>query len=60
MNAPGREEVSLDQFDRANARDWDEKLTIEIISSHAALARHRDHIGAKRPYGFHCRRFDGD
>jgi len=37
MNAPGREEVTLDQFDRANARDWDEKLTIEIISSHAAL-----------------------
>ena len=37
MNAPGREEVSLDQFDGANARDWDNKLTIEIVSPHAAL-----------------------
>jgi len=37
MNAPGREEVSLDQFDRANALDWDNKLTIEIVSPHAAL-----------------------
>jgi len=37
MNAPGREEVSLDQFDRANARDWVNKLTVEIVSPHAAL-----------------------
>ena len=37
MNAPGREEVSLDQFDRANARDWDNKLTVEFVSPHAAL-----------------------
>ena len=37
MNAPGREEVSLDQFDRANARDWDNKLTVQFVSPHAAL-----------------------
>jgi lysophospholipase L1-like esterase len=37
MNAPGREEVSLDRFDESNARDWDDKLTIEIVSPHAAL-----------------------
>jgi lysophospholipase L1-like esterase len=37
LNATGREEVSLDQFDSGNARDWDGKLTIEIISPHAAL-----------------------
>jgi lysophospholipase L1-like esterase len=37
MNATGREEVSLDQFDRANTRDWDDKLTVEIVSPHAAL-----------------------
>lgn len=37
MNAPGREEVSLDRFDAANARDWDDKLTVEIVSPHAAL-----------------------
>ena len=36
-NATGREEVSLDQFDSANVRDWDDKLTIEVISPHAAL-----------------------
>ena len=36
-NATGREEVSLDQFDAANTRDWDDKLTLEIISPHAAL-----------------------
>ena len=36
-NAPGRDAVSLDIFDRANARDWDSKLTIEIVSPHAAL-----------------------
>ena len=36
-NATGREEVSLDQFDAANTRDWDSKLTIEIVSPHAAL-----------------------
>jgi lysophospholipase L1-like esterase len=35
-NATGREEVSLDQFDRSNTRDWD-KLSIEIVSPHAAL-----------------------
>jgi lysophospholipase L1-like esterase len=37
LNAPGREEVSLDQFDRSNARDWDDKLTLEVVSPHAAL-----------------------
>lgn len=37
LNATGREEVSLDQFDRGNLRDWDAKLTIEVVSSHAAL-----------------------
>jgi lysophospholipase L1-like esterase len=37
INAVGREEVSLDQFDRGNARDWDDKLTVEVISAHAAL-----------------------
>jgi lysophospholipase L1-like esterase len=36
-NATGREEVSLDQFDRGNARDWDDKLSIEIVSPHASL-----------------------
>jgi lysophospholipase L1-like esterase len=37
LNATGREEVSLDQFDRANVLDWDDKLTIEINSPHAVL-----------------------
>ena len=37
LNATGREEVSMDQFDRGNSRDWDNKLTIEIVSPHAAL-----------------------
>ena len=37
MNATGREEVSLDQFDGSNTRDWDGKLTVEIVSPHAAL-----------------------
>ena len=37
MNATGREEVSLDQFDGGNTRDWDDKLTVEVISPHAAL-----------------------
>jgi lysophospholipase L1-like esterase len=37
MNAPGREEVSLDRFDASNSRDWDDKLTVEIVSPHAAL-----------------------
>jgi len=36
-NATGREEVSLDQFDSGNTRDWDNKLTVEIVSPHAAL-----------------------
>jgi lysophospholipase L1-like esterase len=36
-NATGREEVSLDQFDRGNTHDWDNKLNIEIVSPHAAL-----------------------
>src|ERR1035441_7220459 len=36
-NATGREQVSLDQFDRANTRDWDSKLTVEVIGSPAAL-----------------------
>jgi lysophospholipase L1-like esterase len=37
LNATGREEVSLDQFDGGNIRDWDGKLTIEVVSPHAAL-----------------------
>ncbi len=37
LNATGREEVSLDQFDGGNQRDWDGKLTIEVVSPHAAL-----------------------
>ena len=36
-NATGREEVSLDQFDRANTRDWDNKLTIEVVGPPAVL-----------------------
>jgi lysophospholipase L1-like esterase len=36
-NATGREEVSLDQFDSGNTRNWDDKLTIEVVSPHAAL-----------------------
>ena len=36
-NATGREEVSLDQFDDGNTRDWDNKLTVEVVSPHAAL-----------------------
>jgi lysophospholipase L1-like esterase len=37
LNATGREEVSLDQFDGGNQRDWDDKLTNELVSPHAAL-----------------------
>jgi lysophospholipase L1-like esterase len=37
LNAPGREEVSLDRFDASNARDWDNKLTVEIVSPRASL-----------------------
>ena len=37
MNATGREEVTLDQFDGSNTCDWDNKLNMEIVSSHAAL-----------------------
>jgi hypothetical protein len=36
-NATGREEVTLDQFDPSSARDWDDKLTVEVVSPHAAL-----------------------
>jgi lysophospholipase L1-like esterase len=36
-NATGREEVSLDQFDGGNTRDWDDKLSVEVVSPHAAL-----------------------
>jgi lysophospholipase L1-like esterase len=36
-NATGREEVTLDQFDPSSARDWDGKLTVEVVSPHAAL-----------------------
>ena len=36
-NATGREEVTLDQFDPSNSRDWDDKLTVEVVSPHAAL-----------------------
>jgi lysophospholipase L1-like esterase len=37
LNATGREEVSLDQFDRGNERDWDQKLTIKWIGPHTCL-----------------------
>ena len=37
LNATGREMVTLDQFDRSNQRDWDNKLTVEVVSPHAAL-----------------------
>jgi lysophospholipase L1-like esterase len=37
INATGREEVSLDQFDGGNTRDWDNKLSVEVVSPHAAL-----------------------
>jgi lysophospholipase L1-like esterase len=37
LNATGREEVTLDQFDRGNTRDWDDKLSIEIAGAHAKL-----------------------
>ena len=40
INAPWREEVSLDLFDSANSPDWDNKLTIEIVSPQAALRFH--------------------
>jgi lysophospholipase L1-like esterase len=33
----GREAVSLDQFDAGNAHDWDDRLTVEVVSDHAAL-----------------------
>ena len=36
-NATGREEVSLDQFDRGNTRDWDDKLSVEIVGPHVGL-----------------------
>ena len=36
-NATGREEVTLDQFDPSSSRDWDNKLTVEVVSPHAAL-----------------------
>lgn len=32
-NATGREEVTLDQFDRGNTRDWAGKLTLEFVGS---------------------------
>jgi len=37
LNATGREQVSLDQFDGGSVRNWDGKLTIEVVSPHAAL-----------------------
>jgi lysophospholipase L1-like esterase len=37
LNAVGREEVTLDPFDSGNSLDWDDKLTIEVVSPHAAL-----------------------
>jgi lysophospholipase L1-like esterase len=36
-NATGREAVTLDSFDNGNTRDWDNKLTLEFVSPHAAL-----------------------
>ena len=36
-NATGREEVTMDQFDPSSSRDWDDKLTGEVVSPHAAL-----------------------
>jgi lysophospholipase L1-like esterase len=29
--------VTLDQFDPSSGRDWDDKLTVEVVSPHAAL-----------------------
>ena len=37
LNAPGRDEVTLNQFDNGNSFDWDNKLTIRMVSPHAAL-----------------------
>ena len=37
LNATGREEVTMDRFDGGNTRDWDNKLTVEMVSPHAAL-----------------------
>jgi lysophospholipase L1-like esterase len=37
LNAVGREEVTLDPFDSGNTYDWDGKLTVEVVSPHAAL-----------------------
>ena len=36
-NATGREEVSLDQFDSGNRRDWDDKLTLEFVGGPAPV-----------------------
>ncbi len=36
-NAPGGDAVREDQFDAGNARDWDDRLTVEINSPQAAL-----------------------
>ena len=41
QNATGREEVSLDQFDPGSSRDWDDKLTVEVVSPHPRCARLR-------------------
>jgi lysophospholipase L1-like esterase len=37
LNAVGREAVTLDPFDSGNTLDWDDKLTLEVVSAHAAL-----------------------
>ena len=37
LNATGREEVSLDQFDAGNKLDWDHRLTVEVVGDHAAV-----------------------
>jgi len=37
LNAVGREEVSLNQFDAGNKLDWDHKLTVEVVGDHAAV-----------------------
>lgn len=37
LNAVGREAVTLDPFDSGNTLDWDGKLTLEVVSPHAAL-----------------------
>ncbi len=62
LNATGREEVSLDQFDGGNTRDWDSKLTIEVVSlgHHAALRTIEITLRARRAHYLPRGRFHHD